>query len=540
MDTSISCPNCGFGTPTVANSEYAIDKSPVRALICSNLPPATTSQLNAAQQTLQEAQRYLRDVDENISQMDAALQRLLEKRTALQNYVEAHKGIVSSLRKVPNEILSEIFIHALPPFPFKLSKNRAPLLFERVCKRWKDISRSTPTLWSYISLRYHDCNIRNIERDLKYISTCLARSGECPLSISIVGPTDFRLAAKYSEHPALAMLAAQSERWRRLILRLPMEVARKLEMVKGRLSLLSSLDLDIYQLANEDNTAVFDAFAYAPKLRHLEMSSVFLAQDVVANGVFATPRQGLTSLVVDYRDSKVIWGILRDCPSLVVLEAAIHTDNETPLQDVKLQYLQSLSLTLPSSSTMHSMLILPALTHAHFMILNPDADARLESAEPWHVLSGLDKMLSRSRCILLKLDLWDNESHLREFDLINCLKAIPSLQELILCPTLSSMLLKYALYSGGTISEIFLPNIQELVLSVRNAQPIHWLQAFDRSFRALAGHSGLIRSLKIRTDEDGLEICEELGIFKILGVLKSEGMCVKVVDHDENVAVVIL
>ncbi|KAF7980862.1 hypothetical protein HWV62_36525 [Athelia sp. TMB] len=541
MDSSPFCPNCGVGALTVANTEFTIESSPVHALLYSNLPPSTLGQSNAARQTLQEAQNYLHDVDKNILQISAALQRLLEKRTVLHNYVEAHKGIISSLRKVPNEILSEVFVHALPTFPFKMSENQIPLLFERVCKRWKDISRSTPALWSYISLEDHGRNIGNIDRDLKYISTCLARSGEYPLSISLIGPTDFDPVTKYPEnrYPALVMLAAHSERWRRLTLRVPMEAARKLEMVKGRLSLLSSLDLEIYNLVEADHTTLFDAFSLAPKLRHLETSSMYFAHDVVTTGVFSIPWKGLTSLVMDYRETEVIWGILLGCTSLVVLEAIIYPDHRAQVHDVKLQYLRSLSLTLPSSSTMLSTLILPALTHACFMIENLDDD--FEPEEAWHVYSGLDKMLSRSRCVLLKLDLWDNANYFREWDFVECLEAVPSLHELILCPILSSLLLKYILYSSGACSgatsEMFLPNLKELVLWARDAQPNYWPHNFDlflRSFCTFTSHSGLIQSFKLRTDEDGLAMCRKLGILETLRVLRSEGMDVKVVDRDES------
>ncbi|KAF7980871.1 hypothetical protein HWV62_36543 [Athelia sp. TMB] len=527
MNTNIAHPYCGVVTHMFANEEYSIETSPVRTLLYSNLPPTTAGQSNATRQTLQEAQRHLRDVDENI-------RYLLAKRMMLQNYIETHRGIVSSLRQVPNEILSEVFIHALPVFPFRLSQNQAPLLFERVCKRWKDVSRSTPTLWSYISLSDYAYNIGAVERDLRYTSTCLARSGNCPLSISLdIGAIPLNSITNYLEHPALAMLTAHSERWHRLILQAPWEVVRKLEILKGRLSLLSSMNLEIRGLAEQHDATEFDVFAFSPKLRHLELSSEFYTLDV---GMFSIPWKGLTSLVLSHRQTDIVWGILLDCPCLVVLEVTINTDNNAPVQDVNLQYLRSLSLTLPSSSTMLFTLVLPALVHASFMIETPDED--IEWAEPWHIHSGLDTMLSQSRCTLLQLELWDDADHLEEWDFVCCLEAVPSLHGVVLCPKLSSMLLSYALFPDGAISETFLPNLKDLVLWASGAMPNNWPHDYDlflRSFRALTGHFRLIQSLTITMDEEALAVCEELYILVALRVLRSEGIYVNVVDDDGSV-----
>ncbi|KZP14985.1 hypothetical protein FIBSPDRAFT_751003, partial [Athelia psychrophila] len=102
--------------------------------------------MNAAHKTLHSLLKDIGDVDEELSQMRVAFQRLQEKRQALQDYAEAHRGFVSPLRRLPAEILSQIFIQALPAHS-NMSPHDAPLLLERVCKRWKDITRSTPTLW---------------------------------------------------------------------------------------------------------------------------------------------------------------------------------------------------------------------------------------------------------------------------------------------------------------------------------------------------------------------------------------------------------
>ncbi|KAJ7140388.1 hypothetical protein C8R46DRAFT_1135552 [Mycena filopes] len=56
---------------------------------------------------------------------------------------------------LPNEITSEIFKHFLPVFPFHTALTGAcsPTVLTHICRKWRDIALSTPTLWSAISLK---------------------------------------------------------------------------------------------------------------------------------------------------------------------------------------------------------------------------------------------------------------------------------------------------------------------------------------------------------------------------------------------------
>ncbi|KZP32568.1 hypothetical protein FIBSPDRAFT_722353, partial [Athelia psychrophila] len=129
---------------------YNIAPSAVHELLQGNLPPGTKAQMNAARKSLHDLCRDLDNVDEEISQMETLLQRLQSKRVALQDYAQAHKALISSFRQFPAEILSEIFIHALPPPPHHILKHHAPLSLQGVCRRWRDIVQSTPAVWSYV------------------------------------------------------------------------------------------------------------------------------------------------------------------------------------------------------------------------------------------------------------------------------------------------------------------------------------------------------------------------------------------------------
>ena len=89
--------------------------------------------------------------------------------------------------RLPTEIKSIIFVHSLPPIKSVLdikspSKSEAPLNLSHVCKQWRDISLSTPSLWARICL----C-IPLLQSN--WVLTCvpmfIGRSGNCGLSIRV-------------------------------------------------------------------------------------------------------------------------------------------------------------------------------------------------------------------------------------------------------------------------------------------------------------------------------------------------------------------
>jgi hypothetical protein len=85
---------------------------------------------------------------------------------------------VSTINKLPIEILEQIFVHCLPgplifvvPTPFD-----APLLLCTVCRLWRSTAISMPELW---------CSMKITEKfSVKFVATWLSRAKACPLSIA--------------------------------------------------------------------------------------------------------------------------------------------------------------------------------------------------------------------------------------------------------------------------------------------------------------------------------------------------------------------
>ncbi|KAJ7149239.1 hypothetical protein C8R43DRAFT_1192939 [Mycena crocata] len=98
-----------------------------------------------------QAQRSrLEEVEDQIHRLQAQIYTLQGERSALKEHLDA---ITYPILTIPNKIASEIFIQYLPDSGrVRPSKQIAPLLLTRVCRRFRQISLSTLGLWSSIFL----------------------------------------------------------------------------------------------------------------------------------------------------------------------------------------------------------------------------------------------------------------------------------------------------------------------------------------------------------------------------------------------------
>ena len=80
-----------------------------------------------------------------------------------------------------------------------------------VCKTWRNISLSTPRLWSLIVL---DADKHNLRREYPQVENQLRRSGQTPLSVRIfAGEGNGQCFEDPSYHNLIRLLNDQSSRW---------------------------------------------------------------------------------------------------------------------------------------------------------------------------------------------------------------------------------------------------------------------------------------------------------------------------------------
>ncbi|KAJ7252121.1 hypothetical protein B0H12DRAFT_1118592 [Mycena haematopus] len=217
--------------------------SPFASRLGTNYCPPD-AELAQIQELLVEPCLRLKHLDDEIAVMRKALDKLTEERDALGAYVDAHKALLSPLRRLPLDVIEEIFMACLPTHRnCVMSATEAPVILGRICGSWRAISHSLPRLWSSLHIveptrPYHSPPYTftpglyeaKVTQRLDVANTWLRRSGTCPLSISLESNLDHGVTPPFTPSPApsppstdlfLNMLMPLASRWQNIHLVVP-------------------------------------------------------------------------------------------------------------------------------------------------------------------------------------------------------------------------------------------------------------------------------------------------------------------------------
>ncbi|KAJ6598591.1 hypothetical protein B0H10DRAFT_1729467, partial [Mycena sp. CBHHK59/15] len=88
--------------------------------------------------------------DEDISAIQQVLDRLVAARSTLQVYADKCQSVFSPIRRLPSEVLLEIF--NMPTAQERLRRLAKPHLLNlsQVCSTWHTLAIGTPALWAMI------------------------------------------------------------------------------------------------------------------------------------------------------------------------------------------------------------------------------------------------------------------------------------------------------------------------------------------------------------------------------------------------------
>lgn len=132
----------------------------------------------------------------SISRVDDELAVLNKEQERLSDSIRDRERLLSALRRMPKEILADIFLHTLvfpfprvqPPNPrsgdwslFPPSRN-ALFSIALVSRNWNDVVVACPNLWSCINIVVDRLPSNSYAR---FIGKQISRSGQSPLSFSI-------------------------------------------------------------------------------------------------------------------------------------------------------------------------------------------------------------------------------------------------------------------------------------------------------------------------------------------------------------------
>ncbi|SJL06946.1 uncharacterized protein ARMOST_10288 [Armillaria ostoyae] len=267
--------------------------SPFKSLVFTNDSPSNL-EAKSVEEFLHDHLRELLKQDEEIARVSALLNRLTNKRRHLQQYINAHQGILSPIRTFPPEILAEIFMQTLDDHYDVFDTKRGPWVFGHVCRRWKDISRSCPAPWTSLSiesLHLHPESRRSDLPDILKEALFLSHNQQLDVryslqSLIIDDGIIYRPKVLWVNRRSnfwdilqqlLDMLVHHSMRWKSATFVIPFKLARRLEKAKGRLSSLVSFDLSACQGSESRmyfDSETIDVLSVVPKLQELTVTSV--------------------------------------------------------------------------------------------------------------------------------------------------------------------------------------------------------------------------------------------------------------------------
>ncbi|KAG7100004.1 hypothetical protein E1B28_001792 [Marasmius oreades] len=203
---------------------------------------------------LVEPKQELAELDMELATLRSRVEELGNRRQIVGTFVDSHLALVSSFRRLPEDVMTEIFLRCLPTDrnPAR-SVAEAPLLLTRINKRCRDVVLGSPRLWSALHIYvppFDEAHERDSKARLKRraegIEAWLKRSGTLPLSLSIVVSPYNEPSRGSAYRPLIHVLASFSSRWGTLVLSLPSSFMSELEKKVDveNLASLSSLQID--------------------------------------------------------------------------------------------------------------------------------------------------------------------------------------------------------------------------------------------------------------------------------------------------------
>ncbi|KAJ6456408.1 hypothetical protein C8R45DRAFT_1222097 [Mycena sanguinolenta] len=152
---------------------------------------------------------------QNINRINERICELSAERDKIQAYIDSHKKLISHPRRLPPDIVREIFVACLPFTYAVMSVRETPLVLCQICSAWRSIARSTPRLWSSLHLPI-DFVLSKKEQRMSAVARWLQLSGACPISLSFLGEgQDWGLTQPLAQDITAfsKMVVESSDRW---------------------------------------------------------------------------------------------------------------------------------------------------------------------------------------------------------------------------------------------------------------------------------------------------------------------------------------
>ncbi|KAJ7919016.1 hypothetical protein B0H13DRAFT_2187275 [Mycena leptocephala] len=395
--------------------------TPFKDILHTNAIPSDW-ECQIIREMLVEPRREAAELTREIERIQTLLRELTGKRDALQEFVDTHLALISPARRLPEDVVAEIFTASLPADRNAImSGAESPLLLCQVSRAWRTLALSTPRLWTSLHI-VAPGNVSHLRRITEAASIWLSRSGALPLSISLVHTPSFQFAIGADFSVLLEALVQYSSRWNRI--RMKFETHRSFMP----LTVLSPTDVPILETINiegflSEREHVIDwrslSFLKTTSLRSVTLRGVADLRRVIL------PCNELRHLSLAHMASASLTAaegleMLRWCPNLETCTLPISSvPDNVPRLPLRMEHLRRLSMVEGIKGAAIDLFIyldLPMLEEVEYAayVLQSPLESWLASA---HHL----------RCLSFRVE---QDS---SFIISESLRLAPALQELVLC-----------------------------------------------------------------------------------------------------------
>ncbi|THV06935.1 hypothetical protein K435DRAFT_848613 [Dendrothele bispora CBS 962.96] len=271
----------------------------------------SASQLSDIKEMIRCAEDDLEAYRAEILSLESKVKLLSIKSDLLEKHTEKVRSLLSPVRRLPNEVLGDIFSYCCES-NFRVSSSRAHRnTFLSVCSRWREVGLTTPQIWSVIYFGSSILVDTFRESDFTRTEVALRRH----IELSKACPLDVTIASSFPEfHPReeilLQMLARCSNRWQRLSMKTP------------RNGIVTLPDLPILEMLHIHPHSICPKTTFPNKMQSLKHFSV---NAFPGDATTFVPWRNILSLELDLGepnsvDQHNLFGIVKRCTNLVTLD----------------------------------------------------------------------------------------------------------------------------------------------------------------------------------------------------------------------------
>ncbi|KAJ7240784.1 hypothetical protein C8J57DRAFT_1726983 [Mycena rebaudengoi] len=244
--------HCGTGS---GGTELLLETSYPELLSSTTVP--SDAQISAIRDVIGAVEEQIDSKDREMARLQEVITNLSRQRAELRVFANTHIGMISGMRCLPSELLTEIFLQ----YVRMETRFRGPWIIATVCSRWRAVALSSPVLW---------CHFLDIRRrtPVALLSKQLERSKNAPIYLNFRSH-NFQTAAD-SSLKALDLFLAASTRWREVTLELNFMDMSHLGAFAGSFPLLQTLAI----MNRELGASLVKVFTVLPSLIELELHAI--------------------------------------------------------------------------------------------------------------------------------------------------------------------------------------------------------------------------------------------------------------------------